>query len=366
MSESDGAEGRGPVVPAGEASVQDRGRLAQLVFGQMAAQTVATAAAFGLADLIGETERSAAELAEATGCHPGSMTRLLRTLAALELLTESRAGHFRLTGAGALLRTDRPDSMHALVTIFSDAAMLDAWRSLSGAVRTGQVAFDKTFGTDFFTYLAGNPALSERFNTAMRQGTHVTAQVLPAAYDFGRFSTVADIGGGDGTLLAAVLGAHPRLRGILYDTPEGLAQAEGTLAEAGVAQRCTTRTGDFFAEVPAGADLYLLKSVIHDWDDERATLILRHCRAVIPEHGRVLIVEPVLPDVVDGSLPALMYLSDLNMLVNVGGRERTRDDFAALCTASGFELADITALPPAGFSLIEAVPAGQHDEQRSA
>lgn len=341
-----------PPVTAG-----DRDRIAELVCGHMATRAVAAAASLGLADLIGDGERTTAELAGAAGCHAGALYRLLRSLAALGLLAEPAPGRFRLTASGALLRTDRPDSMHSFVSMCTDPAMLDAWRALDGSVRTGHRAFDEVFGTDFFTHLGADPVLSERFNAAMRQSAQVAAKVLPGAYDFARYGTVADIGGGDGTLLAAVLRAHPRLRGLLFDTLEGAAQADETLAAAGVSQRCETRTGDFFTAVPAGADLYMLKSIVHDWDDERAVRILRNIRAVIPGDGRLLIVEPVLPAVV-GSVPtALPYLSDLNMLVNLGGRERTREDFGDLCAAAGFELADVTALSPARYSLIEALPA---------
>ncbi len=339
------------------AAMADRGLLIQLVFGQMASQVMSTAARLGLADLIGDAERTDAELAEATGADADSLARLLRALAALGLLIEIHRGCFRLTGVGELLRTDRADSMHDLIRMFSDSAVLTAWQELDSAVRTGRTAFDEVFGTDFYTYLAANPELSTRFNAAMRQGTQLTAALLPAHYQFSSFHTVADIGGGDGTLIAAVLRAHPGLRGILFDSAVGLAQADGTLTAAGVAGRCVTQAGDFFAAVPDGADLYLLKSVVHGWDDQRAGIILRHCRDVIPEHGRLLIIEPVLPDVVDGSIPPTMYLSDLNMLVNAGGRERTRLEFEELCQRSGFALVGIRPLPPpAAVSLIEAAP----------
>jgi hypothetical protein len=191
----------------------------------------------------------------------------------------------------------------------------------------------------------------------MRQGTALIAQQLPGIYDFGRFATIADLGGGDGTLIATVLHAHPGLRGILFDTADGLAEADRALQAAGVADRCETRAGDFFATAPDGADLYMLKSVIHDWDDERAETILGHVRAVIPDHGRLLIIERVLPDRVEGTLRSMMYLSDLNMLVNVGGRERTRVDFEQLCQRTGFQLDTVTPLAvPDAFSVLEAAP----------
>ncbi|MGH3901633.1 MAG: methyltransferase [Pseudonocardiaceae bacterium] len=342
---------------AAAASAADRGRLVQLVFGLMAGEVVGTAARLGLADLIGDAECIDAELAEVSGTDPGALARLLRAMAALELLVETRPGRFRLAGAGGLLRTDRRDSMHDFVRMFSEPAMLASWRELDDAMRTGRTVFDEVFGIDFFAYLAADPALSERFNAAMRQGTQLTARLLPTHYEFARFHTVADIGGGDGILIAGVLREHPTLRGVLFDTAKGLAQADRTLAAAGTADRCRTEIGDFFTAVPEGADLYLLKSVVHDWDDERAGAILENCRQVIPDHGQLLIIEPVLPEVVNGSIPPTMYLSDLNMLVNIGGRERTRADFEDLCHRSGFTLTGITPLPPpAAFSLIEAVP----------
>lgn len=192
----------------------------------------------------------------------------------------------------------------------------------------------------------------------MSQHTRVVGPVVAQHYDFSRFHTVADIGGGDATLLAAILVEHPRLTGILFDTTEGSAQAHATAQSAGVADRITIEVGDFFEAAPAGADLYLLKSILHDWDDDRAATILGHCREVIPDGGRLVAIEPVLPEVVDPDGSPSAYLSDLNMLVNVGGLERTRDEFADLLERSGFALGQVTSLPaPAFFSLIEGVPA---------
>ncbi len=247
--------------------------------------------------------------------------------------------------------------MRTFVTLFGDPAMLAGWRELEHAVRTGDTTFNQVFGTDFFDYLSARPALSAAFNAAMQAGTLLTAHQLPNAYDFTRFHTVADIGGGDGTLLAGILNAHKHLSGILFDTEAGLAQAETTLTAAGLEQRCALHPGDFFAAAPTGADLYLLKSVIHDWDDARCSRILSQIRQVIPDHGRLLVIEPALPPAVDGSLPPQVYLSDLNMLVNVGGRERTRSEFVDLFASAGFELLDATPLPhPSGYTLLEGAP----------
>jgi hypothetical protein len=334
--------------------LEHRAKLMQLIFGTMAGQAVGSAARLGVADAIGDDSRTAEEVSRSTGTDPGATTRLLRALAALELVTETSADTFALTPAGALLRRDRPDSVHPIATMFTDVAMLGAWQRLDDGIRLGKTTFEDVFGTDFFSYLKDRPELSAVFNASMSAGTQLTASILPDHYAFDRFTTVADIGGGDGTLLAAILGKHPGLRGLLYDTEEGLAQAGVTLTGFDV----TFRTGDFFAEVPGGADLYLIKSVLHDWDDDRCVTILRNCRQVIPPDGRLLIVEPVLPDTVDGSIPPLIYTSDLNMMLLVGGRERTRAEFDTLCQRAGFTLTDVIPLPrPAVFSVLEATPA---------
>ncbi|WP_414503796.1 methyltransferase [Streptomyces sp. NEAU-L66] len=338
-------------------SDEARGTLVQIACGAMATYTVGAAVRLGVVDQIADGARTADELAAECAAHPQAMGRLLRALAGLGLLDERAGGTFTVTPAGALLRSDGHRSLHSFVRMFSDPTMLRAWERLDESVRTGETSFDAVFGKDFFGHLAEQPELSADFNAAMSDGTRDTAAVLPSAFDFGRFTTVADIGGGDGTLLAAILRAHPSLGGILFDSAEGLAQAGTKLAREGLADRCSLVAGDFFATAPVGADVYLLKSVIHDWNDAQCTDILRHCRRVIPDGGRLLIVEPVLPPVVDASVSGVVYLSDLNMLVNVGGRERTRDDFAQLCRAAGFEIRTVTRLPePSRFSVIEAAP----------
>ncbi|UQA98108.1 acetylserotonin O-methyltransferase [Streptomyces halobius] len=327
-----------------------------MVMGAMAAQTVGAAARLGIVDLIGGGERTADELAAECAAQPQAMGRLLRALTGLGLLVEGASGGFAVTPVGDLLRGDAPRSLRSFARSFTDPAMLRAWERLDDSVRTGETSFDAVFGKDFFGYLAEHPELSAEFNAAMSEATRETAELVPAAFDFGSYATVADIGGGDGTLLAAILTAHPELYGIVFDTAEGLAQAGTKLARAGLDGRSSLVTGDFFAAAPEGADLYLLKSVIHDWNDEQCVGILRHCRRAIPDGGRLLIVEPVLPPAVNPSV-AGVCLSDLNMLVNVGGRERTRDDFERLCHDAGFEVRTVTPLPkPNRFSVIEAAP----------
>ncbi|MGW6466961.1 methyltransferase [Streptomyces rubiginosohelvolus] len=344
------------------ADATGRDLIARLAFGSMAAQTLRAAVRLGVVELVGDTPRRAADVAADAGAEPQPMTRLLRALTGLGLLRETAPDSFSVTPAGALLHPGRPDSLASFVRMFTEPAIIRAWEHLDDSVRTGEIAFDSVFGTDFFSHLAHDPDLSSAFNSAMSQASSETAAALPHAFDFGRFTAVTDVGGGDGTLLAAVLAAHPGIEGVVLDTAEGLAEASDTMARGGLAGRCSLVAGDFFHTVPGGSDLYLVKSVLHDWTDDQAVTILRHCREVLPPGGLVLIVEPVLPEVVDTTADAadggITYLSDLNMLVNVGGRERTRTDFEEVCRRAGLTLTSVTPLAGAApFALIEAVAA---------
>ncbi|MBF6139059.1 methyltransferase [Nocardia farcinica] len=331
-------------------------RLMNMMFGTICSQVVGTAARLGLADHLGEDELDYRELAARTDTHPGALARLLRALAALEIVVETGPDTFRLGEAGLPLRTDRPDSQAAAVLLFTDPALLDSWKLTEEAVRTGRPTFETLYGTDFFSFLATRPELSERFNATMRQVSLPIAHLVPVSYDFTRHRTVVDVGGGDGTLIAQILRGARSVRGVVFDSPTGVAEAASTLAAAGVADRCRVEAGDFFTAVPAGGDLYVLKNILHDWDDDRCVTILDRCRAVVPADGRVLIVESVLPDTVDTADPA-PYLTDISMLVNMGGQERTRAEYERLCRRAGFAV--VAAHPtvfPTSYSLLEAMP----------
>lgn len=341
-----------------------QGHLARLVFGQLAARAVGTALRLGVLDGFrpGGTPRRAGEVAADLGTHPRATLRLLRALAALQLLAEPAPGSFALAPAGVLLHGGGAEpadageaSMAAFVRMFTGPVVLSGWDHLADSLRTGDPSFETAFGVDCFGYLKQNPEASAEFNAAMSQGTRATAAGLAAAYDFGRFTTVVDVGGGDGTLLAAVLRGHPALRGMLFDTAEGVAEADAVLAREQLADRVTVHAGDFFAGVPSGGDLYLLKSVVIDWEDDACVALLEQCRKAVPDDGRLLIVEPVLPPAVDAGTPPGAYLSDLNMLVNTGGRVRTRAEIEDLCRRAGFAPAGLTPLPPP-FAALEAAP----------
>ncbi|GAA3581927.1 methyltransferase [Amycolatopsis ultiminotia] len=338
-------------------TVPDGARLRQLAFGFMTTYAVRAAVELRLVEAFDAQARSATEVAGELALSPEATTRLLRALTALGLFTETEPGHFSPTDEGRLLRGDHPHSLNALVDMFTDPVMTRAWSDLATSVRTGRTTFDDAFGKPFFPHLAENPRKSALFNAAMSDGSRAAGRELAAACDFGRFATVIDIGGGDGTVLAEILQRYPAVRGSVYDTAEGGAAAAGRFAAAGLQDRASVSVGDFFTGVPAGGEAYLLKSIVHDWDDETCRTILGHCRTAVPAHGRLLIVEPVLPDLVTPGAPPGLYLSDLNMLVNVGGRERTRADFENLCGAAGFRVAQVQPVPGTGFCLIEAEPA---------
>jgi hypothetical protein len=312
------------------------------VFGYMPAQIVHVAARLGIADHLASGAMTSAELAALTETHTPSMHRLLRSLACLGVVAEIEPDRFRLEPAGAPLQTETPDSIRALVMLFCSDVVWRSWGELEYSVRTGQPAWERVTGMTLFEYFAQHPDQAATFNAAMTDHTRAVAPAILAGYNFSRFGTLVDVGGGDGTLIAAILNASPTMRGVLFDLPAGVEAAARTLEAAGVSDRCQVVTGDFFSSVPEDADAYLLKSVIHDWDDERAVAILRSCRRAMPTTGTVLVIEPVLPLRAESPEITATVMSDLNMLVSTGGRERTEDQFRALFAAASIELTKIT------------------------
>jgi O-methyltransferase domain len=337
--------------------MHNRAALIELIGGYMAAHSLGLAAELKIADFIKDGVCTSTELAEATGTHEPSLRRLPRTLAAVGIITEPEPGRFGLTDIGTLLRSDSVDSLYAFTRMFCHQALFTSWQGLAHVIKTGQPAFTEAFGKDIYGYLADQPQLSALFNEAMSQESRISAEQFATAYDFSEVKTVVDLGGGDGTLLASVLRAHPHLRGIVFDSPSGVAQAGAVLADAGVADRCEVQAGDFFQAIPADGDLYVIKSVFQDWDDEAARAILRTCRAHLPETATLLIVGSVLPETASTAEP-IVFFTDLNMLVNSGGRERTEGEFRALLRDSGFEVESVTYAAAGPLSVIRATPEG--------
>ncbi|GDY32018.1 methyltransferase [Gandjariella thermophila] len=340
------------------ASSADYERIFMLLYSNVAGQALAVALDLEIVDAIDSGLTDPTELARGLNADPRNLTRLLRALAGLGLCAEDDTGRFSLTESGKLLRKTDPNSLASLAKLTTvHIGDLVSWHEMKSSVLTGKCAFKDRNGTDFFGYLTAHPELYESLNLAMRQGSRLIAKDIAQAYDFPEGAAVTDIGGGDGTLLGNVLAAHPGLTGTLYDTAAGVAQAKVTLDEVGVADRCTVTAGDFFQYVPAGSDVYLIKSVLHDWDDSAAHEILVNCRRAIPDHGRLLILEPVLDDSVAASGAVYSRLSDLNMMTALGGRERSREDFEKLCAKAGFDVIQVRKLERFDLSLIEAAPA---------
>jgi orsellinic acid C2-O-methyltransferase len=331
-------------------NVPERERVAGLVFGFFPAQVVQTLARLGVPDTLGDASLDLDALAGRTGTHPDALFRLLRAAIGLDLVTRTAEGAYALTPGGQLLRTGVPGSIGNLAQLFCGDAVWRAWGELEWSVRTGEPSFEKLTGRSAFTYMSDDPGMNAVFTEAMAEGTRMAAAGIVAACDLTAVATLADIGGGNGTLLAAFLDAHPQLRGILFDSPSG---ATATV----VGERCEIVTGDFFETVPA-ADAYVLKSVIHDWDDERSVAILSRAREAMPAHGVLFLVEPVLrddPEVLGDQ--RMLLMSDLNMLVCLGGRERTQAQFRDLLTTAGLRLTGVTPAAGSGYSVLRAVPA---------
>ena len=330
--------------------------LYQLSVGHYVSRALHLAAKLGVADLLAAGPRSAGELAAQTGTDAAALRRVLRLLVSVGVFTEADDGAFATTPLGDAMRSDVPGSARALVMLFAGIGIQDSWRELEYCVRTGQPAFRKHSpdGDAFSNMDAEQQAV---FDAAMATFAPQTAAAIAAAYDFSQFGTVVDVGGGNGALLIGILGAHPRLRGIVFDRPQASDGARRKLAESGLAARCEVVAGDFFVSVPAGADAYLLKHVIHDWNDEQATRILRNCRRAMRPEARLLVAEGVYPPRVDTSLPSRgAAANDVNMLVVAGGRQRSEEEFRSLYDAAGFTLTKIVPTLSPAVCLIEGVP----------
>lgn len=314
--------------------------------GIIAAQAIHAATKLGIADLLSSGPKSVAGLAGDSGAHPLSLECLLRALSTLGIFAITPDGRFCNTPLSDVLRTDHPESQRASA-LFLPAAFL--WRPLGElyeTIRTGEPAFQRIFRQRFFDYLASHQDDAATFNTAMTQGIGLTSSTLLAAYDFSRFGSLVDVGGGEGALLRDILSTTPGTRGVLFDLPQVVSGASALLT-GDVGARCQVISGDFFNSVPEGGDAYLLKGVIHDWPDQDAIKILRNTHRAMGPKGTLLLIE----NLIDAHRPVGMI--ELLMLV-IGGRERTEENFRLLLAAAGFAITRI--VPAEGASVIECHP----------
>jgi SAM-dependent methyltransferase len=343
------AGGAGPTNEEGAAAAT----VLQMIWGIHISRAVYVVAKLGIADLLAGGPMTAVQLAQATQAHEGSLYRMLRLLASLGVLTEHDHRAFSLTVLGERLRADVPASMRSWALMVESMGGIRAWEPIIETVRTGKPGLDIAHGVAWFEFLAAHPNLAQEFQSAMSERTAAFAPSVAAEYDFAPMQTVADIGGGKGTLLAVILRAHGHLRGILFDQPPVVADGAQVFGAAGVADRCKIVPGDFFQSVPDGADAYILANVLHDWDDANSVRILGACRRAMAKDGRVLIVERLIPDDPADAVPVL--LSDLTMLVFTGGQERTNAEYGQLLAEAGLSLAKVQPVAPP-YGVIEGLP----------
>jgi hypothetical protein len=327
--------------------------LRRLINGYQVTQAIHVAAVLGIADLLVDGPRSNENLAASTGTHPETLYRLLRALATVGVFHEEEGRRFRLNPLGDCLGSNAPESLAGWAAYVGESYHWQAWGALEHSVRTGENAFCHVHGTNSWTLRARHPELSRGFDRAMTSISRQVSASILAAYDMGRFGTIVDIGGGNGVFLAAILASHPVMRGILFDQPHVVTGAGPILNAKGVADRCAIVAGSFFEAVPQGGDAYLLKAILHDWEDEPATAILRTCRQAMAGGTSLLVVERELG--APNDMPDSKF-SDLNMLVGPEGRERSRADFAALFEAAGFRFTGFTP-SAAGPGVFEGIAA---------
>jgi hypothetical protein len=307
----------------------------QLVTGYWVSQAIGVVARLGVPDQIADGPRSSDELARAVGVQPDALFRVLRMLASIGVFEEPARGVFALTPLGDTLRSDTPGSVRDFAIAETAFGHWQPWGRLLESVRTGQPQAHEALGIELWQWYSEYPEEAAFFSRAMGNLSALAASELLRVYDFTSAHTVVDVGGAYGELLATVLEAHPQLRGVLFDLPYVIADAQPAIAARGLTDRCELVSGDFFEGVPAGGDVYLLKQILHDWSDDEAIRLLRRCHHALAPGGKLLIVEMVVPA---DNRPSAVQPMDLNMLVMLGGRERTAEEFQRLLGAAGFQL----------------------------
>lgn len=326
-----------------------------LALGYLPSRGLHVAVDLGIADLLKDGPKSIAELAHATGAHQQSLYRLLRMLAGHGVFAEEAPGQFRLTPMAAVLQSGAPGSVYDAVRMIGDMAGDESWWTavgrLSHSVRTGESGFDAVHGMGFFDYLTQHPEAGAWFDRGLANFAVAENTAIVSCYDFGQCHRVIDVGGGQGGFLAEVLKAFPEVRGVLYDRPQVI-QEPAYLSAAGLMNRCEIAEGDFFQTVPGDGDIYILKRILHDWNDERCAQILRVCREAMGDNGRLLVIDAVVPP---GNDPHPSKIMDILMMVLLEGRERTEEEFRALYQQAGFTLTRVIPTP-SGLSIVEGAP----------
>lgn len=316
-------------------------------------QLVYTAASLGLADHLADGPRSALDLAAVTNTQPRALHRFMRSLASFGILTQGENETFGLTPLGAALKSDAPGSARSTILAMAGPWMWKAWGEFQYSVETGKTSMEKVFGMPIFDYLAQHPREAAQFSEAM-VGIHgAEPPAVAEAYDFSPFSTIVDVGGATGNMLAHILSRHAQPRGVLFDRAHVVTEAPALLRARGVESRVSIEPGDFFEHVPEGGDAYILSHIIHDWSESQCSTILGNCRTAMQPGAKLLIVEFVLPE---GNTPHFGKLADMVMLAIPGGEERTAAEYGTLLAAAGLTMTRV--VPTASdASIVEAVRA---------
>ncbi len=330
MPPQDRPPATGPVSPAAA--------LRQMLIGYRISQAIYVAAKLGIADLLKDGAKSSDELAKSAGANADALHRLLRVLASLGVFAQVDQRRFTLTPLGELLRTDVPGSLWGYAVTTGEWR----WRAYGDflhSVKTGQSAHDHVYGMGIWEYFHRHPETGQMYDTGNVAFRMQWAVAVAAAYDFSGVHTVIDVGGGTGDLVAVILKANPAMRGVVFELPYAIEDARALVEAEGLAGRCEVVAGDAFESVPSGGDAYILMGVIHGFNDERAGVILKNCRRVMPGQGKLLLVEGVMPERADQA--SQVVLGDLEMLVMAGGRERTEEEFRSLLGSAGFKLTKV-------------------------
>ncbi len=327
--------------------------LMRMAGGYREAKALQVVAELGIADLVAQEPKTADELSTIQGVDSNALYRLLRALASRGIFKEGSDGRFENTALSEAIRTDVPGSVRdSVINIPHDSSML-AWTKLMDVVRSGKPSFEDVNGCGYYEYFRRHPDIGERFHRQMTASSSQITSALVKSYDFSRFKTLIDVGGGQGIVLASILGKNPQMHGCLYEQSSVIDGAKSFLETRGVINRCDLISGDFLESIPKGYDAYLLRHVLSDSGDEKALIVLRNCRASIPKHGKLLIIGAVLSK---DNAPHAAKWRDLHfMVIYQGGRERTKREFDNLLRKSGFELKQVIA-PPLPDAIVEAVP----------
>ena len=346
MAQHDAVESKEPTAIARQ--------LLEMVNSSWTTQAIYVAAYLRIPDLLAGDARSTPELARATGAHAPALRRLMRSLVTIGICCVRGDDCYELTAVGSLLRADVADSLRSW-TLHWGGTMWPVWGNLLHSVNTGESARKLATGSEGFDLLEADPESAANFNRAMVELTRLDSANIVSACDFSGMTTVMDVGGGYGELLAAILEANPALRGAVFDRPHAMANGRWKMEATLLAHRCDFVEGDFFASIPGGADAYVLKSVIHDWNDEHSRMILRNCHRAMHERARLLLIERIVPTRLEASAAhRAIARSDLNMLVGLGGMERTESEYRALLDATEFQVVSVKSAGPT-FGIIEAM-----------